>query len=141
MLNKRGILVFILIGTACYLFNAGFISAQSDADRIAELQRQIDELEQQAQQYRGNIASEQEKAKSLQGEISILNNQIKNIQTKINITSTTINKTGIEITGLESNIFDTQKNIDYKKNTIGELILSIYRQDNESLVEVLMKKS
>src|SRR3990167_3070897 len=104
-------------------------SGEASNQRIAELQQQIEALEKEAEQYRGNIASEQAKAKSLQGEISVLNNQIKKIQTQITITSKNIDKTGVEIEGLEGTIFDTQQKINYKKDTIGRLVLSLYKWD------------
>jgi septal ring factor EnvC (AmiA/AmiB activator) len=108
-------------------------------ERISQLQQQIAELEKQAEQYKGNIAGEQAKAKSLQSEISTLNNQISKIQTQITITSKNIDKTGIEIEGLDKNIFDKQQSINYKKDTIGRVILELYKQDNENLLLVLLK--
>ncbi|OGN00649.1 MAG: hypothetical protein A3B91_03100 [Candidatus Yanofskybacteria bacterium RIFCSPHIGHO2_02_FULL_41_29] len=114
-------------------------SGEASNQRIAELQQQIEALEKEAEQYRGNIASEQAKAKSLQGEISVLNNQIKKIQTQIAITSKSINKTSIEIEGIEGNIFDKQRNIDYKKGAIGRVILELYQKDNENLLLILLK--
>ncbi len=131
-------LLFIL--TTYYLLHTtNFAYAQSDDQRIEQLRQQIEALEKEAEQYRGNIASEQAKAKSLQNEISILNNQIKKIQTQINITSKNIDKTGVEIEGLEGVIFDTQQKINYKKDTVGKIILSLYKQDQETLVEILVK--
>lgn len=132
-------LFIISLLTTSYLLLAASSYAQTDDQRIAELRQQIETLEKEAEQYRGNIASEQAKAKSLQGEIIILNNNIKKIQTQITITSKNIDKTGVEIEGLETTIFDTQQDINYKKDTVGRLILSLYKQDKESLVEILIK--
>lgn len=126
----------ILVLTSFFSFSA---HAQTDEERIADLRAQIEELERQAGQYRSNIQSEQAKATSLRGEISILENQIKKIQTQISITSKNIDKTSLEIDGLEGEIFDTQKRIDYKKDAIGELLLALYKQDNENLITVLLR--
>src|SRR3989344_6784078 len=141
IISERQVCFFLLFFlTTFYIIHAAsFAYAQTDDQRIAELRQQIDVLEKQAEQFKGNIASEQAKAKSLKGEISILENQIKKIQTQISITSKNINKTGIEIEGAESSIFDTQQKIIYKKNTIGELILSLYKRDDENLMFVLLK--
>lgn len=116
-----------------------FTYAQTDSERIAELQKQIEVLEQEAEKYRGSIAEEQFKAKSLQGEINILNNQINKIQAQITITSKNIDKTRIEILSFESNIKETQKSIDYKKDAISRLLSEVYKQDNENLLLVLLK--
>ncbi len=138
--NRNKILVILPV-IACSLLLTGFAYAQTDDERIVQLQKQIADLEKQAEQYRGNIAGEQAKAKSLKGDITILENQIKKIQSQIQITSKNIDKTKIEITGLEGNIFDTQKSINYKKDTIGRLILSLYKQDNENILTVLLKNA
>lgn len=132
--------VFLILLVSCLLSLVTINThAQSDNERIAELRRQIEVLEQQAEQYRSNIAGEQEKAESLEREISILNNQIKKIQTQISITSKNIDKTKIEIENLGNNIFDTQQKINYKKDSIGRLLLTLYKQDNENLLLILLK--
>lgn len=131
--------VTILSIMLCGFFSFHSVLAQNDDERISQLRQQIEQLEKEAEQYRGNIASEQAKAQSLQSEISVLNNQIKKIQTRITITSKNIDKTRIEIEGLDGNIFDTQQKINYKKDTIGQLILDVYKQDNENLLLVLLK--
>lgn len=134
------ITVFTALSIIVFVFPSGTL-AQTDQERIADLQKQIEALEQQAEQYRGNIANEQAKAKSLKGEITILENQIKKIQTQITITSKNIDRTKIEIEGLNGNIFDAQKSIDYKRDTIGRLLLSLYKQDNENTVTILLKNA
>lgn len=139
LINQNKIAIILLLTTGYLLLATNPVYAQNDDERISQLRQQIEQLEKEAEQYRGNITSEQAKSKSLQGEISILNNQIKKIQTQISITSKNIDKTGVEIEGLETNIFDTQQKINYKKDTIGRLVLSLYKQDRESLVEILLK--
>ena len=135
------ILITMLLFTSYFLLATHFVLAQTDSERIEQLRQQIEQLEKEAQLYRGNIASEQAKAKSLQGEISILNNQIKKIQAQMSITSKNINKTEIEITDIGGKIFDTQKNIDYKKDTIAELLLAVYKKDSENLITILLKNA
>src|SRR3989344_2327475 len=135
---KKFIIIFLFI--TCYILLAtSLASAQNEDERISQLRQQIEALEKEAEQYRGNIASEKAKSQSLQGEISVLNNQIKKIQTQMTITSKNIDKTKIEIEGLDGGIFDTQQKINYKKDTIGQLILDVYKQDNENLLLVLLK--
>lgn len=137
--NWNKIFFIILLTTVGYLPLADLAYAQTDTERIAQLQQQIADLEKEADLYKGNIASEQAKAKSLRGDISLLENQIKKIQTQISITSKTINKTKIEIDGIQGTIFDTEQKINYKKDTIGQLVLDIYKQDNENLLLILLK--
>lgn len=134
-------IIFGLTFAAGLLMLADISYAQTDDDRIAQLRQQIEQLQKEAEQYRGNIATEQAKAKSLKGEISILENQIKKIQAQIKITSKNIDKTKIEIEDLNGNIFDTQQSINYKKDTIGRLLLTLYKQDNENTVTILLKNA
>src|SRR3989344_3017950 len=136
---KNSVLTSVLIAT-CYMLHAtSFAVAQTDSEKISQLQQQIEALEKEAEQYRGNIADQQAKAQSLKGEITILENQIKKLQTQITVTSKNISKTGIEISGLEGNIFDTQEKINYKRSTVGRLLLSIYKLEQQSLLEILVK--
>ena len=140
VLYMRNFFVFLLLPAIYYvLFGSFYALAQTDDERIAELYRQIEVLEKEAEKYRSNVVGEQAKAKSLQSEINILNNQISKIQTQIYITSKNIDKTKIEIGGLENNIADTQEKISYKKAAIGRLILDFYKQDSENLLLVLLK--
>ncbi len=128
-----------LLAICCIMLGGFSAGAQTDEERLLELQKQIAALEEQAQQYKSNIASERVKAGSLKSEISILENQIKKLQTQIYITSKNIDKTKIQIEGVQNNIFDTQQKIHYKKDTIGRLILSVDKQDHENLLAVLLK--
>lgn len=114
-------------------------SAATDQDRISQLQQQIQELEQQAAQYKNNIASERAKADSLNREISILKNEIKKLEIQIAQTSKKIDKTAIEITGLETDIFDTNQKIIKQEGAIARLLLFLNRQDDENLLVVLLK--
>jgi len=138
MSNIRSILIFILfiIGIS---MSFNFASAQTDAERIAELKIQIQQLELEAQKYKEGIASEQAEAKTLKAEIAGLQKQISNLELQITLTGKKIDKTNIEISDVENSIFETQKNIDYRKSSIGELLLYLDKSDNEPLVASLLK--
>ena len=135
---KKLVSIFLL-STFYFLLSSGFAAAQTDDERIAELHKEIERLEQQAEQYRQNIAGEHAKADSLQREISILQNQINNIKTQINITTKKLGGTTLEINNVTSEIYTTQDHIEYQKSAIGELVLELYRQDRESLLVAVMK--
>ncbi len=138
MQNTSKLIIF-LITFSFSLLALSSVYAHTEDERIAELRQQIDQLEQEASQYRSNIAGEQAKAGSLKSEIAVLKNQISRIENQIAITSKRIDKTKIEIGGVQNNIFDTQEKIDSRKNTIGRLIMYMDRHDNESLLAILVK--
>src|SRR3989344_967853 len=133
---------FLLLAVGFWLL-AGVSSAiaQTDDERIAELRGDMDRLEQQADQYRQNIAKEQANAESLNKEISILQNHINSLKTQINITVKKVNSTNIEINNVTNEIYTTQSRIEYQKSAIGELLLELYRQDRESLLIAVMKNA
>ncbi len=133
-----------IINQVCFLFfllTTSFVFAQTEDERITELQKEIERLEQQANVYRQNIAGEHSKADSLNKEISILQNQINNLKTQINITTKKIGSASLEINNVSNEIFTTQGKIDHQKSGIGELLLEIYKQDKESLLVAVMKNA
>ena len=134
-------LLFLLILLSTFYFLSSIAVAQTDDERIAELQNEIERLEQQAKLYRQNIASEHSKADSLNKEISILQNQINNLKTQINITARKIDGTLLEINNVTNEISVTQGRIEYQKSAIGELLLEVYKQDRESLFVAVMKNA
>src|SRR6266542_1837090 len=138
---KRNFFIFIIIfGVSLgVFFNIKHVQAQTEQERIAELQRQIDELENQASQYRTSIASEQAKAESLKRDIAILQNEFKRLETQISITSKKIDKTKLEITSTEGDIFNLIEDIRHKKEMLTRLILFVHQQDQENLVATLIK--
>ncbi|MDP3792914.1 MAG: peptidoglycan DD-metalloendopeptidase family protein [bacterium] len=121
------------------MLQVSFVSADVNQDKIEQLRQQIEQLEAQATQYRGSIAQTQAQANTLKNQIQNLKNQISALETNIKLTGKKIDKTQIEIVGVEGNILTTQEKIDYQKSTIGELLLYLAKRDNESLVGILMK--
>ena len=100
--------------------------------RIAETERELARL-------RGLIGVNRNEQQSLQKEINGLLGQISYMQNQIEQTSVRIELTGMEITGVETRISDTQKNIDEKLRTIGNIIAVREQQDHESLIANLLR--
>ena len=133
-LKTRGILI-----SAFFIFVALSATAQTDQEKMADLQQQIEQLEEQAQQLRGTITQQREQANTLKNQIVNLKNQIKSLQAQINLTNKKIDKTAIEIKGAQNSIFDIQEKINYRKSSIGQLFILQNRRDNESLVAIVLK--
>ncbi|MBI2064272.1 MAG: peptidoglycan DD-metalloendopeptidase family protein [Candidatus Yanofskybacteria bacterium] len=133
-------LIFLLIFYFSF-FTFHFAVAQTEDERMAELRAEIERLEQQAEQFRGNIAQEQAEAKTLQSEIAKLNSQIKYLGNQIFLTGSKITKTGIEIGGVETHISTTQEKINYQKKAISQTILFLNRQETEGLLTLLLKNN
>lgn len=137
-MKKFCLFLFFLLTVPWLLTTSVFAETSEDA-RIRELQIQIEALEQQASQFRSNIASEQAKAASLQKEISILKNQIGQIEAQIRSTDVKIDLTKTEVERVQDTIGQTQQQIDQKRETIGRLILFWQQRDNEDLAASLFK--
>ena len=145
MSNQSKIKIFCILAS-CFLLLASFARADTNQDKIEQWRQEIEELEKviaekqkQAEQYRGNIAETQAQASTLKGQIQNLKNQISIINTDILLTGKKIDKTQVEIVGVQENIFTTQEKMDYQRLTIGQLLLYLSKRDNESLVGILMK--
>lgn len=135
--------IFISIAVSIGLLGSGVsvCAQQSSEDRMAELRKQIEELEAQADQFRDAISRQQGTAKTLQTEIKNIDTQIKRIETEIFLTNKKIDKTELEIDGTQGVISDTEHRIERKKETIGELLLAIQHRDNQTLLASLLKYS
>jgi murein DD-endopeptidase MepM/ murein hydrolase activator NlpD len=135
---KRILAILMIIMVSSQVPFIGTTDAANE-DRIAELRKQIEDLEHEAEQYRDNIASERAKAASLKTEIAALKNEISRLEAQINATSKKIDKTKLEITGIEGSIFDTHTTIERRKETVGELLVFLSQRDSENLLTTLMK--
>lgn len=124
---------FILI----FAFSIG-ASAETNADKIAELRKKIDELTHQAEQYRGNVLQKQQEANTLKRQIDLLNNQILRLESEIGITENRITTSEIQISDLQDEIFDTSAGIDRQKSAIRETMMYLYERDHISMVAALM---
>src|SRR3989344_2857270 len=135
------IFIFLLL-TVSYLLIASPSSAQTVTELRTEIERyeqEITRLKEEQEELGQNISSTQNKAKTLQNQINSLNGKVKYLENQIYLTGININKTGAEIETLEGNIFDTQKKINYSRDTVGRLMLTLYKQDRENLLTILLK--
>lgn len=143
---KRLKIIGVIVIVFSFLLPVSFSSADTNQDKIEQLRKEIEELEKQdaqlqkeAEQYRGSIAETQAQANTLKNQIQNLKNQISAIESSIKLTGKKIDKTQVEIGGVQENILTTQEKMDYQRLTIGELLLYLAKRDNESLVGILMK--
>ncbi|MBX4189884.1 peptidoglycan DD-metalloendopeptidase family protein [Candidatus Parcubacteria bacterium] len=130
---RRGLIILALIILPV------FASAQTEAEKIAELREQIKVLEEQKQQLQGTIAQTAEQAATLKDQVQHLKNQINALQIQMQLTGKKIDQTSLEINGVEGNISETQKKINYQKDSISQLLLYLHKRDNENLVGLLLK--
>ncbi len=134
ILVTLGVIIFVVAITIPFAYT----SATSREDEIDELRKEIERLEQEAEQYRSNILDKQGQANTLEREIGILNDRIYGLQSEINATTSKIDKTELEILSLQEQIFNTTQQIDKHKKTVGELVTQMYEMDRMNMVTLLL---
>lgn len=139
----RIISVFLIfISVFSFFLPAGRHGNFADAavsDEIAERQKQIQELERQIQEYQTQILEKRGEAKTLQNEISKFNYEIGKIQLEIKSLDLNIQQTSSEIKQTENKIVDAEQKILKLKEGIASFIRLVNSNDQESLVEILIK--
>jgi len=130
------IISFIAIGL---LFN--WVLAISDTEQLRqELQNQINQIQGQIGQYQEQIQENQAKAKTLQNEINILEGQIKKAELEIQQTRLSIQETDLNIGQIQAEIDELDLEIGHQKTLLAEYIRIIAQYDQESLLEIILKK-
>ena len=129
--------------------SAGEVKAESNAIPTAseaELQKQIDQkneeikkLEGLAKTFRETIATTQEQAATLKEEIARVNRAIAKLQNDIKLIQERIKLTNLEIKQLSSKIGDAEKDIAGKRKKLAELLRNLAESDQNTPIEILLK--
>lgn len=135
------ILVFIFSST---LSLSGAVVVRGES--IDELEKQIEEnekileeLRQEAQEQEKNLHETQDYASSLAGQVENFQQQIRNLTGKINVKSQKIYTLQLAVQRLELQIQKLQNEAETTKSQMVSLLQEIYKNDSESLIELLFK--
>lgn len=129
-----------------FLITAGpGLSLPGQAETIAELQGQINALNQRAKnlesraaQYRSIISAKRDAAQTLQNAIALLNARISALEIEINQTETNIEAAGYQIKITELETQKTVEKIDTQTQNIAEVLRLLREDDGRSLLEVML---
>lgn len=116
--------------------------AQTTSTSLAErqqLESQLQDLEKQIGDYEKTISQYRSQGSSLKGEINTLNAKINKINLQIKAVTFSIQKLNGEITMTNGKIGDTEQKIGSTIDNIGEIIKVLYENDEDGLVEILLK--
>lgn len=121
------------------------LSSVSHAQTIDELNQQIDskrqqisELEAQKAEVRGQLTAQESQVNTVEGQLRIVENGINVTTLNITQTQTELEKTGLEIDQTKERIKQKEELIDTQKKDLAELLRTLYRQRNKSMLEVLL---
>lgn len=131
--------IFIIF--LCFLFLPSIVGAVTNTDQLRkELEAQMNELQVKINQYQSGIQESQEKSKTLKSEIKTFEDQINAIKLEIKQIDLAIQDSSLHIDEMEQQINDLETQITQKKSILAEYIGVIREYDNESLLEIMLKK-
>ena len=115
-------------------------AAQNNEER-AQLEIQLADLESQISEYEETILGYKSQGKNLKSEISRLNAKVSKINLQIKAINLSLKKLDRNIVDTQSQISQTEININFNKETLSQLLQNIYENEAENLIEVLLKNS
>jgi len=143
-LSKIIILALLLTGLAT-AGNLAF-SQYGDVDgelndlnlKIQSQKKQLEELRAKQKKYQAQIELKQRDKINLSNQLSILENRLAKAQLDIDGVVLEIDKTNLEIKKIELDTDNLDKAVEEKKKHIGNLLRSMYKQDQISTLELLL---
>ena len=134
--------IFALLASllAFYFIPISNVSAVPISDEEIQMEAKIQELQDKINKYREGIALNQQKAKSLQTEISILDGEINKAELEIERIDLVVKNLDYKIKSRESSINQIERNVDLEKNTLSELLREISKYDRVSTLEIVLIK-
>lgn len=118
------------------------------ADLVEELENEINKkhetvqnLENQAEQYKDMIKDLQVEEQSLENEIELMDAQIAQLDLEIQATQAQIEQTNLEISNLLLQIQIKEGEIEKQKNILKNLLRKINDYDNETTLEIFLKSA
>lgn len=147
---KSGILTFVIVVMSAY-YGLPFVHGQESENQsrqalLAELQRQLDEKEQEAkeletkaQEINQSIEETQKQKDSLSREITLLNSRINKLAVDIKSTQNKISKTTLSIDALEIQIEEKSYEIQDKQKAIQITMQEMYEADQDTPFIILLR--
>lgn len=142
---RRVFILFILIFIFSSTLFLGDVFIASGGP-IEELEKQIEEnekileeLRQEIQEQEKNLHETQDYANSLAGQIENFKQQIRSLSGKINVKSQEIYTLQLAVQRLELQIKKLQDEAETTKSQMAVLLQEIYKNDSESIIELLFK--
>lgn len=107
-------------------------------DMLKAKREEIEDLQRQAEAYRKSIKEKRSEGFSLKNQVAILDTQIAKIKVEIKAKEQEIVLTKLDIEESELKIKQLEKKIERQKERIGEFLRVIYRNRQQSQLEILL---
>lgn len=145
-MRTRRYLAFILgllVVPIMQLSTHAAFAQQSEVERlqsqITEKNQRLTDIEKEIAQYESALKEVGAEKSTLQKAINELELERKKVQADIKYTENKISSTDLEINKLTLEITKTEKDITHNEDAIKEILRSMNKSDNESLIEVLLR--
>lgn len=112
----------------------------SSADRRAELERQIQDLEKEADKINGVIVGIQGEKRTLSTEIATIQNEVKKRELEIKRLDLALRKARLDIEKKETEVAILEEKIEKSRRSLGASLFALYTYDHESILSVFFKK-
>ncbi|MDP3778658.1 MAG: lytic murein transglycosylase [bacterium] len=140
--NLRNICAIVLVFSLCAfgLLAAQYrVHAETDEEKRSALQKNLDQLEQEAQQLDTFIGQTQQETRSLANAKKTLDGEIKRRELEIKRLKLSLNKTALEIGDRKVGIARLSKKIEKSRDGLSASILLLYNYGEENPLTILLK--
>jgi len=134
-----GILILLLFSFAFPQLSIGATTPEELRNEIEQKARELEEINKKIRENQGNLEELQGQSRSLNQEISLLNSTINQINLGIKSSQVTITKLNLEIDSLSYDISDAEREINLKREAIGEILRSIQQREGENMMVLFLK--
>lgn len=140
VLNKRALyaLISLLLG-GFFLFWVYSVFAQENGEKRTELERQLQQFEQEAVKLDKSIQETQSETRTLANELETLNSEIKRRELEIKRLALVIKKTAFEVKSKEAGIGVLSRKIDKSRKALAAGLFLVYIYDQDNTLAVLLK--
>ncbi len=112
----------------------------SAAERKAALERQIQELEDEAAKIDGIIQGIQGEKRTLSNEVTSLKNEVKKRELEIRRLDLAIKKAKLDIAQAEGEVLILEEKIEKSRKSLSASLFALYTYDHESILSVFFKR-
>lgn len=131
------LLLFFWLGNSLFPL---FLFAQTDGERRAELQRQVQELQAEIDAYREKIKSASQQEQDIKGQIAVLENKIRKLNLEIQSLDLAIGDTQRRIQVIKNTTREIENSIASEKKILSQTIRIVYENDQFNYIEIFFRK-
>ena len=134
------ILLFLTLPFFWTLAQNDYIDNTNSTTDYEALQKELEELEKLIAQYDKDISKTEKEKKTLENKINTLKKEIKKLDLQIQQSNLIIKDLGFQIKDTEKSIKKTSLEIENSKKRLAQLLRIIYKEDQKSLIEILLSE-